>query len=33
MAPLMNNEKKTPLLPMIMKNRFERNWGISLKER
>ncbi len=33
MAPLMNNEKKTPLLPMIMKNRFERNWGIPLKER
>jgi hypothetical protein len=27
MAPLMMNEKKTPLLPMTIINRFERSYG------
>jgi hypothetical protein len=27
MAPLMKNEKKIPLLPMIVINRFERSCG------
>jgi hypothetical protein len=32
MAPLMNNEKKAPFLPMILISRFERSWGVPLKE-
>jgi hypothetical protein len=27
MAPLMKNEKKTPLLPMTITNRFEKRYG------
>jgi hypothetical protein len=27
MAPLTKNEKKTSLLPMIIINRFEKNYG------